>query len=64
MAEDIERMKKILERVARATRENEKKVDDLNQYGPRNCLILHGCRNVPTKGSYIDFENFVVNKLL
>lgn len=63
MKEAIGRIEKILEDVARSTRENERKLDDLEQYGRRNCLILHGCKNVPKKGSYYDFEKFVVDKL-
>ena len=63
LAEDIERIEKILRKVNRTTREIEKKLDDLKQYGCRICLILHGCRNAPTEESYINFETFVVNKL-
>ena len=43
---------------------NDCKLDDLEQYGRRNCLILHGCENIPSnQASYPVFENFVINKL-
>ena len=55
MVEEFGRIEKILERETR-TRKDEKKLDYLEQYGRRNCLILYGYRNVLTKGSYTDFE--------
>ena len=63
MEEAINRLEKIVKEVARATRENEMRIDDLEQYGRRNCLILHGCKNIPMQGSYVDFEKYVTGKL-
>lgn len=42
--------------------EQANKLDDLEQYGRRNCLLLHGCPKFP-EGSYIDMEMFVLNVL-
>ena len=39
MEEAINRLEKIVKEVARATRENEMRIDDLEQYGRRNCKI-------------------------
>ena len=38
-------------------------MDDLEQYGRRNCLILHGCPDQPVGGKYPVFESYVTNKL-
>ena len=64
MAEDIKRIKKTLERMARTVREDEKKTDDFKQYGGCNCIILYSCKNVPTNENHINFETFVVNNRL
>ena len=42
----------------------ENAVDDLQQYSRRNCLILHGCTNMPeSKSNYDAFEADVVKIL-
>ena len=38
-------------------------MDDLEQYGRRNCLIVHGCSDQPVVGKYPVFESCVTNKL-
>ena len=44
--------------------QNERHLDDLEQYSRSNCLILHGCTNLPDKkASNLDFENFVIKTL-
>ncbi|XP_077966266.1 uncharacterized protein LOC144419915 [Styela clava] len=40
----------------------EKQHDDLEQYGRRNCIILHGCKSVP-ETKYDQFEDFVIKSL-
>ena len=41
----------------------EKKADDLEQYGRSNCLIVHGCQDVPKSGKFLETENFVCSTL-
>ena len=39
-------------------------MDDLQKYGRSNCLILHGCVNLPKENAdYLTFENFVLDTL-
>ena len=60
----INRLETTMKEIARRTSENEKAIDDLEQYSWHNCLILHGCRDIPTKkSSYAEFESYVVEKL-
>ena len=59
----IRRLEKIVEELAKGQKQMERELDDLEQYGRRNCLILHGCNNVPKERNYFGFEQFVVNKL-
>ena len=61
--EAIQRLEGIVDNLAKTMRKTEKDVDDLEQYSRRNCLVLHGTRNIPTQGTYVDFEKFVLNKL-
>ena len=42
---------------------SERRIDDLEQYNCSNCLILHGCQNVPVKATNEVFESFVQNTL-
>ena len=37
----------------------EKSIDDLEQYGRSNCLIIHGAKDVPKERKYLERENFV-----
>ena len=37
----------------------EKSISDLEQYGRSNCLIIHGAKDVPKEGKYLECENFV-----
>ena len=64
MEEAISRLETTVKEIARQTSENERAIDDLEQYSRRNCLILHICRDIPKKeSSYTEFESYVVNKL-
>ena len=64
MEEAISRLETTVKEIARQTSENKRAIDDLEQYSRRNCLILHGCRDIPKKeSSYTEFESYVVNKL-
>ena len=44
MEEAISRLETTVKEIARQTSENERAIDDLEQYSQRNCLILHGSR--------------------
>ena len=48
-----------LERIAAA----EQKIDDQEQYSRANCLILHGCKEVPSAGKYLEVEKHVCSTL-
>ena len=61
--EAIQRLEGIVDDLAKIMRKTERDVDDLEQYGRRNCLVFHGTRNIPTQGTYVDFEKFVLNRL-
>ena len=44
--------------------EQELITDDLAQYSRANCLILHGCKDLPAQeATEQDFENYVLDKL-
>ena len=38
----------------------EKSIDDLEQYGRSNCLIIHGAKDVPKEGSTLNAKIFCV----
>jgi len=63
MKDAIERIDSMLAILEKEVWENSRRVDDLEQYSRRNCLILHGGRNIPTQGSYTEFETYVLHKL-
>ena len=54
-----------VEQLADQVYQNQRHLDDLEQYSRSNCLILHGCTNLPQKKtSNLDFENFVIKTLI
>ena len=59
----IARVDTIVEGLAKSLRKTQNSLDDLEQYGRRNCLILHGCSDQPVGGKYSIFESYVTNKL-
>ena len=59
----IARVDTIVEGLAKSLRETRNSLDDLEQYGCRNCLILHGCTDQPVGGKCPVFESYVTNKL-
>ena len=48
-----------LERLAAA----ERKMDNLEQYSRSNCLIVHGCRDIPKEGKHLETEQYICNTL-
>ena len=64
MANMISSVQVAAEQLADRVYHNERRMDDLEQYSRSNCLILHGCQNLPPKSSDNEaFENFVLNTL-
>ena len=63
MEASIQNLEKMVEELATTVRDNEKKIDDIEQYSRRNFLILHGNKDIPSTGSYSEFELYVLNKL-
>ena len=41
----------------------EKDIDDQEQYSRSNCLIVHGVKNIPKRGEYLDNKKFFCSKL-
>ena len=58
LAEMITSVRCAVDQIAAQVQKNIKRLDDMEQYGRSNCLILHGCRDLPLK----DAENMVVEK--
>ena len=64
MRKSIENLENLVADMNKQIYNNKCSIHDLEQYGRRNCLILHGCQNIPTnQASYFEFEKFVINKL-
>ena len=59
----IARVDTIVEGLAKSLRETQNSLDDLEQYGCHNCLIVHGCSDQPVGGKYPVFESYVTNKV-
>ena len=58
----IENMDNILRKLEEDVWKNCRRIDDLEQYSRRNCLILHGCK-ISAQKSYSEFESYVIHKL-
>ena len=58
LAETIASVRCAVDQIAAQVQENERRLDEMEQYGRSNCLILHGCKDLPPK----DAENKVVEK--
>ena len=43
--------------------QHEKRIYSLEQYSHSNCLILHGCQDVPKNTSSFEFEGYVCKKI-
>ena len=64
MSHAIRRLECMVEKLDQDLHSAERHLDDLEQYGRRNCLILHGCKTESLKkASYSDFEKFVLKLL-
>ena len=58
----IENMDNVLRKLEEDVWKNCRRIDDLEQYSRRNCLILHGCK-ISAQESYSEFESYVIHKL-
>ena len=58
LAEMITSVRCAVDQIAAQVQENERRFDDMEQYGRSNCLILHGCKDLLRK----DAENKAVEK--
>ena len=58
LAEMITSVRCAVDQIAAHVQENERRLDDMEQYDRSNCLTLHGCKDLPPK----DAENKVVEK--
>ena len=64
MSHAIQRLKCMVDKFDQDLHSAERHLDDLEQYGRRNCLILHGGKTETLKeASYSDFEKFVLKLL-
>ena len=64
LSQSITAIKATIKDLAKQIQEKEKRMDDLEQYGRSNCLILHGCVDLPKENAgYVTFENFVLDTL-
>ena len=51
-------LQKIVDRLHNRIEEQERKLDDIEQYGRSNCLIVHRCEEVPNRGEYLEHEKY------
>ena len=58
----IENMDDILRKLKEDAWKNSRRIDDLEQYCRRNCLILRGFK-IPAQESYLEFDSYVILKL-
>ena len=64
LSQSITVIKATIKDLAKQIKQKGKRMDDLEQYGRRNCLILHGCVNFPKENAvYVTLENFVSDTL-
>ena len=64
MSHAIRRLECMVDKFDQDLHSAERHLDDLEQYGRRNCLNLHGCKTESLKkASYSDFEKSVLKLL-
>ena len=63
MQNNLDKIQHIVDSAIERISAVEKRVDDLEQYGKFNCLIIHGCENVPDlkPGKISEIEKYVGN---
>ena len=65
MKEALLKLQQMIDSTMKRLSAVERRQDDLEQYSWSNCLVIHGCENVPKSklGKYLEIENFVCNTL-
>ena len=65
MKEALLKLQQMIDSTMKRLSAVERRQDDLEQYSRSNCLVIHGCENVPKSkpGKYLEIENFVCNTL-
>ena len=65
MKEALLKLQQMIDSTMKRLSAVERRQDDLEQYSRSNCLVIHGCENVPKSkpGKYLKIENFVCNTL-
>ena len=63
MKEALLKLQQMIDSTMKRLSALERRQDDLGQYSRSNCLVIHGCENVPKSkpGKYLEIENFVCN---
>ena len=56
-------LQKIIFSLQKRMEDQERKLNDLEQYGRSNCLIVPKCEGVPKKGEYLEHEKYICNVL-
>ena len=65
MKEALLKLQQMIDSTMKRLSAVERRQDDLEQYSRSNCLVIHGCENVPKSkpGKYLEIENFVCSTL-
>ena len=65
MKEALLKLQQMIDSTMKTLSAVERRQDDLEQYSRSNCLVIHGCENVPKSKpeKYLEIENFVCNTL-
>ena len=65
MKEALLKLQQMIDSTMKRLSAVEGRQDDLEQYSRSNCLVIHGCENVPKSkpGKYLEIENFVCDIL-
>ena len=65
MKEALLKLQQMIDSTMKRLSAVERRQNDLEQYSRSNCLVIHGCENVPKSkpGKYLEIENFVCNTL-
>ena len=65
MKEALLKLQQMIDSTMKRLSAVERRQDDLEQYSRSNCLVIHGCENVPKSkpGKYLEIEKFVCNTL-
>lgn len=63
---EMQQFTELIELLFKHVNQQEKQIDDLDQQSRRNCLVLHGCKNVPkrsTPNAYQKLEDYATSSI-